>query len=986
MNNEQLSMNKSRRFFWSLVIGVGLFLLALLPRLFSLGTFLTADEPNWLRRSALFLRALAAGDFAGTLINPTPGVTTLWAGTLGLLARYVWEGGGDLATFLRGASTQIIDIRFVPAVKLPTVFLTAVCVAVFYLLVRRLFGDRIGLVAAILLALDPLYLAHSRILHHDALVTSFMTLSALGAMVYFVGRGPRRYLFLSGAMAGLALLTKTNSLFLAPFVGLTALTGYLGRGRPWWKVRWGEVGRLVADGVIWAAVGAVTFSVVWPAVWVSGLKPLGVMFGGLRTVAGGHRQGGFSWGRLAADPGPLFYPAVLLFKSTPLTLAGAAVAVVAWAGDSWRALRRRGAGRLPGAPVEGAPAARLSLALVVAYVLCYGLSITLVSKKGDRYLLPVFPMLEIVAAVGLCRLAESLRLRLGWLDWRRAVGVAAVVAFQAGFSLPYAPYYLTYYNPALAGWWVAPRWFQLGWGEGLDRAARYLNEKPDAAKLEVVSWFAQQFGPFFRGQTVDLQNVDQALGGEYVVFYVNQVQRQLPAPEVVAYFAQRQPEYVVRLGGMDHAWVYRGPVVGTGEPQPRFSLGGRFADRVALLGYDLDATRDTQHATRDTLHVTLYWRCLSPMSEDYNVYLRLVDGAGHRWGQRDRYPVMGLWGTSRWRPGQVVRDEYRLPVRPGTPPGDYRLEVGLYSLADGRVLPVADGDPTGFGGGLLLGTVRVARAARPPAPGDLGMQRTVRRALGPEIELLGYDFDGGTARPGDRRPLTLYWRAKRKPAADYTPLAQLADAAGTVRRQWPLPLPYPTGRWTRGEVVVQQAELTVPANVPSGQYELRLALSDPGGALLGPEVALGALSVESRQRTFDVPLIPHPLSANFDGKIAFLGYGIRNTQHTTRLTLYWRALSEMDTSYTVFVHVLDTGGRIVAQRDSVPGGGALPTTGWVAGEVIADEVELRLESGTPPGKYTVEVGLYDAATGQRLPVVDDGAAVTLGVVELGAVP
>ena len=91
------------------------------------------------------------------------------------------------------ARTVVIDVRFVPAVKLPTVFLTAVCVAVFYLLVRRLFGDRIGLVAAILLALDPLYLAHSRILHHDALVTSFMTLSALGAMVYFVGRGPRGF-------------------------------------------------------------------------------------------------------------------------------------------------------------------------------------------------------------------------------------------------------------------------------------------------------------------------------------------------------------------------------------------------------------------------------------------------------------------------------------------------------------------------------------------------------------------------------------------------------------------------------------------------------------------------------------------------------------------------------------------------------------------------------------------------------------------------
>jgi len=52
--------------------------------------------------------------------------------------------------------------------------------------------------------------------------------------------------------------------------------------------------------------------------------------------------------------------------------------------------------------------------------------------------------------------------------------------------------------------------------------------------------------------------------------------------------------------------------------------------------------------------------------------------------------------------------------------------------------------------------------------------------------------------------------------------------------------------------------------------------------------------------------------------------------------------------------------------------GTYPTTGWVEGEVITDEYEIAVKSDAPPGDYQIEVGMYDAATGQRLPVFDEG--------------
>jgi len=83
--------------------------------------------------------------------------------------------------------------------------------------------------------------------------------------------------------------------------------------------------------------------------------------------------------------------------------------------------------------------------------------------------------------------------------------------------------------------------------------------------------------------------------------------------------------------------------------------------------------------------------------------------------------------------------------------------------------------------------------------------------------------------------------------------------------------------------------------------------------------------------------------------------------------LRWRAAAQMQQAYKVFVHVLDPAGQqVVAQRDAEPLDGAAPTTGWVLGEVIEDKYELALPASVAGGENPIEVGVYDARSGDRL--------------------
>jgi hypothetical protein len=103
-----------------------------------------------------------------------------------------------------------------------------------------------------------------------------------------------------------------------------------------------------------------------------------------------------------------------------------------------------------------------------------------------------------------------------------------------------------------------------------------------------------------------------------------------------------------------------------------------------------------------------------------------------------------------------------------------------------------------------------------------------------------------------------------------------------------------------------------------------------------------------------------------------------NTQPAwLNVDLSWRASEPLTQSLTVFTHLLNTDGSLIAQHDGPPAAGYAPTTTWTPDQVIEDRRALMLPADLPAGEYRLVVGLYDAATGQRLTLTDGSDALLL---------
>jgi hypothetical protein len=127
-------------------------------------------------------------------------------------------------------------------------------------------------------------------------------------------------------------------------------------------------------------------------------------------------------------------------------------------------------------------------------------------------------------------------------------------------------------------------------------------------------------------------------------------------------------------------------------PTMQHTLGINLNDEVELLGYDLVPAQQTEIPAGDTVHCTLYWRALQTMERNYTVFTHLVAADGRTWGQWDNQPQGGQSPTTRWVPGQVIADLYRIPVSTDAPTVPVELRVGMYDRHTMLRLPVYDAD------------------------------------------------------------------------------------------------------------------------------------------------------------------------------------------------------------------------------------------------------------------------------------------------------
>jgi 4-amino-4-deoxy-L-arabinose transferase-like glycosyltransferase len=422
------------------------------------------------------------------------------------------------------------------------------------------------------IAADPFHIALSRLLHLDGLTSAFVLLSLLALLCFLYRGGRRTDLVVSGIAAGLAALTKSPALFLAPFTGLVLLLEQRSRSPrdsaptrvfSQWSVR---------SFAVWGAAALAVFVAMWPAMWVDPVLTVGrVLAAAVGYAVQGHEDPLYFRGQIfAGDPGWEFYPVTYLWRTTPSVLAGLCLVAAALAVPH--------AAGLP-------PGHRRPLAILLLFALLFTAFMSLGSKKFDRYLLAIYPPLALMAGVGWITACRWVLRHWSATAARAAVTalVLLVVAVQAALARAAYPYYFSYYNPLLGGTSAAPAVMMVGWGEGLDQVARYLNSRSDiSSPRAMIGVWGGTFSYFFKGQIRDSKfapgeaTIRDWERSDFAVIYINQWQRQQLPHELLQYLSRRTPALVVRLQGLSYAYVYdirrlAAPDYMSREPTPKSS-------------------------------------------------------------------------------------------------------------------------------------------------------------------------------------------------------------------------------------------------------------------------------------------------------------------------------------------------------------------------------------------------------------------------------
>jgi 4-amino-4-deoxy-L-arabinose transferase-like glycosyltransferase len=113
-------------------------------------------------------------------------------------------------------------------------------------------------------------------------------------------------------------------------------------------------------------------------------------------------------------------------------------------------------------------------------------------------------------------------------------------------------------------------------------------------------------------------------------------------------------------------------------------------NKIQLVGYTLDSS---EMLANGKWSITLYWRSISPLSEDYTVFVHLLDDRGTKIAQVDEQPINNYYPTSLWQTQDIIRDTHTLILPSDFASGNYTLSIGMYLLSTGMRLPIIPSSP-----------------------------------------------------------------------------------------------------------------------------------------------------------------------------------------------------------------------------------------------------------------------------------------------------
>lgn len=238
-----------------------------------------------------------------------------------------------------------------------------------------------------------------------------------------------------------------------------------------------------------------------------------------------------------------------------------------------------------------------------------------------------------------------------------------------------------------------------------------------------------------------------------------------------------------------------------------------------------------------------------------------------------------------------------------------------------------------------------------------------------QLRLVGMDnLPKSISLPGEFTTV-LYWRALQDVDTNYAVFLHLdapnGETYATADERHPENIP--TRNWPPGLYLRNPLQLALPANLPPIRYDLNVGVYDPETGQRLPVQPTGNTTMTIGRLWLAAPR--PPVSAQ---PLVRFGPDIQLWQadyhaETRALTLYWQTDVPVAENYSIFIHLLDTGGGMLAQADGVPYNGLYPPSHWQPRQIITDARALPVGSAPPAA---IAVGVYNLNTGLRLPVID----------------
>lgn len=371
------------------------------------------DAVNWHFRSEQFIVGLKSKDFFKTHQHYHPGVTLMWI--MGIPIEIYRQINPQDRVY---NENNFILQHKIAKYSLITVQLVLTLFLIYVL--SLIFGYYKSLLAVFIMSFEPWFLGNSRLLHMDALLS---LLASLSICFTYVGLSKNKtfYVLLGGIFGGLSFLTKSVGLItLATFPLLVFFT-----------LKTIKKDFLLKGFVVFYLSLLITIFIFFPALWV---KPKDVLLDiyneGLRVgTRRGHEQ--IVLGEKTQEASYYFYMLVLILKASPIMLGGTLVFTFL----CLRNALKRSCSKL-----------QETSFLIPTFIiyLTYFVLMSLASKKVDRYITFIFPLLGIFSAIGYFNLVNLFKKKKVAFIFP-LIAVTGIVFFYQ--LIAFYPYYFTYTNP-----------------------------------------------------------------------------------------------------------------------------------------------------------------------------------------------------------------------------------------------------------------------------------------------------------------------------------------------------------------------------------------------------------------------------------------------------------------------------------------------------------------------------------------------------------